>query len=343
MKHATEDDPWGAKWLAKNYAGSGEYMVESWEPENQMVLKANENYWGGKPYFDRIILKVIPNSSLRALLLKKGEIDVAFGLSADQVDALSDEDSVQIMRIPSRTHVDVILNNSKPPFNNKKIRQALAYLVPYEAIINNVYNGRAIPAKSEIPVLGLNYNPEFWKYETNIDKAKELLAEAGVPDGFEFNLNIKQGEEISHILAVTLQTEFKKAGVMMNIREVTNAAFASEMSTAIHEATLWGVGRLSYIDDPLVIMESLRCNSTINRPSYCNPRVDKIADEFFVTYDPADRQKLADEFQSILADDMPELLLANIPIEYLLNSNLEGFVFMQDSLVWFHSLRRRSE
>ena len=340
MKHATAEDPWGNNWVAKNYAGSGEFIVESLDPGVQMVLKANKDYWNGKPYFDRVILKIIPNSSNRALLLKEGEVDVAFGLSPDQIDSIRDEKSVNIMSIPSRTIVNFFMNNSTPPFNNKKVRQALAYIVPYKSIIDDIYKGRALQQKSSIPVLGKGYNPEFWKYDTNVDKAKELMVEAGVPDGFEFTLNIKQGEEISSILAVTLQAAFEKCGVMMNIREVTNAIWAEGMATGTHEATLWAVGGLSYIDDPWYQIRSKKCGTVTNRSQYCNPRMDELYEELQVVFDPVERKKLVDEVQQILVEDVPEIGLADIPIEYCLSSNLEGFVFMQDSLLWLYPLHR---
>ena len=340
VKHATTDDPWGNEWLAKNYAGAGEYIVESWDPGVQMVLKANEDYWAGKPYFDQVILKVIPDSSNRALLLKQGEVDIAFGLSPDQVDAIRNEDSVNVKSIPSRTEVVVIMNNSIAPFDNKLLRQAVSYLAPYDTITNDIYQGRALTAKSVIPVLGVNYNPEFWEYETNVEKAKELLAEAGVPEGFEFTLNIKQGEDISRSLAVTLQTAFREAGVTLNINEVTNAIWAEEMATGTHEATLWAVGYLSYIDDPWYKLRGFKCDSVTNRPRYCDERIDELYDELQVVFDPEERQKLADEEQQILVDDAPFLWLANVPIEYNLSSDLDGFVFMQDSLLWFYPLFR---
>ncbi len=340
MKHATDADPWATEWLAKNYAGAGEYIVDSWDPGVQMVLKANEDYWAGKPYFDQVILKIVPDSSNRALLLKQGEVDIAFGLSPDQVDAIRDVEGVKIMSIPSRTEVVMIMNNSIPPFDNKDLRKALSYLVPYDTIINDVYQGRALAPKSFVPVLGVTYNPNFWEYETNIDKAKEHLAAAGFADGFEFTLNIKQGEEIARILAVTLQTAFKEAGVTVNIREVTNAIWSEEMATGTHQATLWAVGYLSYIDDPGYKLRSYICESVTNRPRYCNPRIDELYEEFQVTFEPEARQKLSDEMQQIMVEDAPQLWLANIPIEYNLRSDIEGFVFMQDSLLWFYPLSR---
>ncbi len=340
MKHATDADPWATEWLAKNYAGAGEYIVDSWDPGVQMVLKANKDYWAGKPYFDTVILKIVPDSSNRALLLKQGEIDIAFGLSTDQVDAIRDSEGVKILSIPSRTEVVMIMNNSIPPFNNKDLRKALSYLVPYDSIIKDVYQGNALEPKSFIPVLGVGYNPNFWEYKTDAAKAKEYLTNAGFPDGFEFTLNVKQGEEISRILAVTLQTAFKQAGVTLNIREVTNAIWSEEMATGTHEATLWSVGYLSYIDDPGYKLRSYICDSATNRPRYCSPRIDEIYEEFQVEFDPEARQKLTDEVQQIMVDDAPILWLANIPIEYNLRSDLDGFVFMQDSLLWFYPLHR---
>lgn len=340
MKHATDADPWGNEWLAKNYAGAGEYIIESWDPGVQMVLKGNEDYWAGKPYFDQVILKVVPDSSNRALLLQQGEVDIAFGLSPDQIDAIRDAEGVNVMSIPSRTEVVMIMNNSIPPFDNKDLRKALSYLVPYDSIVNDVYQGRALAPKSVIPVLGVNYNPEFWEYQTNVDKAKEYLTAAGFPDGFEFTLNIKQGEDIARILAVTLQTAFKPAGVTVNIREVTNAIWSEEMATGTHQATLWAVGYLSYIDDPWYKLRGFKCDSVTNRPRYCDTRIDELYDELQVVFEPEARQKLADEMQQILVDDAPFLWLANIPIEYVLRSDVEGFVFMQDSLLWFYPLHR---
>ena len=340
MKHATAEDPWGSAWLAKNYAGCGEYIVERWVPGVQMVLKANEDYWAGKPYFDQLILKIIPNSTNRALFLKQGEIDIAFGLSPNQVDSIRDEKNVNVLSIPSRTRASVSMNNKIPPFNNKKVRQALGYLVPYESIINDVYKGRALIPKGYFPVRSISYNPaEDWEYKTNIDKAKELLAEAGLPDGFEFSLKIRQGREIASILAVVLQTAFKKGGVTMNIDTLTNAMWAAQKRTGESHATL-STASLSYIDDPFYALRSRVCGAPTNGAYYCNPRIDEIYEEIQIVFDPVERKKLVTEANRILCDGMPNLYLAEIDIEYCLKSDIKGFVFMQDGLLWYHSLYR---
>jgi len=339
-KHATTADPWANEWLAKNYAGAGEYIVDSWQPGAEMTLVANQNYWAGKPYFDKIVLKVIPDSSNRAALLQKGEVDIAVGLSPDQMDALRGKPGVDILSIPSRTVVAMIMNTSIAPFNKKELRQALAYLAPYDQIINDIYKGRALSAKGVIPVLGQNFNPNFWPYKVDAPKAKQLLAAAGMPDGFEFTVNVKQGEEISSILAVTLQNAFKQVGVKVKIREVTNAIWAEEMASGTHQATIWAIGLLSYIDDPWYTLRSFKSDSATNRARYKNPRIDQLYATLQVATDPKEIQKQADEMQQILNDDLPYLWLANIPIDYAQRSSLKGFTFMQDSLLWFYPLQR---
>jgi peptide/nickel transport system substrate-binding protein len=339
-KHATDKDPWANEWLAKNDAGAGEYYVENWIPGVQMVLAANKNYWAGKADFDKVILKVIPDSSNRAALLKKGEVDIALGLSPDQMDELRGQPGVNVLSVPSRTEVVVILNCSIPPFNVKEVRQAVSYLVPYETILKDIYKGRALAAKSVIPTLGVYYNPQYWKYETNVAKAKDLLAKAGVPQGFEFTLNIKQGEEISSLLAVTLQSAFAKAGVRVRIREVTNAIWAEEMAKGTHQATLWATGYLSYIDDPWYKLRGFISGSATNRARYNDPRIDKLYEEMQVNFEEKARTAMANQLQEILVNDAPFLWLANIPLDYVLRSDIQGFTFMQDSLLWFYPLKR---
>lgn len=138
QSHATDSDPWATEWLAKYNAGAGEFLVESWDPGVQMTLAANESYWDGRPYFDKVILRVIPDSSTRAALLLRGDIDLAMGLSPDQLDALRDSEGVNVLTIPSRTEVVVILNNENLPFDDKRLRQALAYLVPQDEIVRDL-------------------------------------------------------------------------------------------------------------------------------------------------------------------------------------------------------------
>ncbi|NJN97421.1 MAG: hypothetical protein HC875_26730 [Anaerolineales bacterium] len=146
--NTTSDDPWATAWLAKNYAGSGEFYVESWTPGAEMILAANPDYWAGKACFDKVVLKIIPDSANRALLLSQGAIDIATNLSVDEVESLRGTDGVKILSIPSRNQVLLGMNNAMAPFDNVKVRQALSYAVPYEQIVQDVFKGQGNVSQS---------------------------------------------------------------------------------------------------------------------------------------------------------------------------------------------------
>jgi peptide/nickel transport system substrate-binding protein len=339
-KHATAKDPWATEWLAKNDVGAGEYYVESWQPGVQMVLAANKNYWAGPAYYDKVVLKVIPSSATRALLLRQGSVDMAVGLSPDELDSLRGAPGVKILSVASRTEVIVILNTSKYPFDEKLLRQAVSYLVPYEKIINGIYKGRALPAKSVIPTLGQGFDGRFWKYRHDPGKAKELLDQARYPNGFEFVLNIKQGESIAKLIAVVLQDAFKESGVRVKINEATSAIWSEGMAKGTHQATLWATGFLSYVDDPWYKMRCCISTSVTNRARYKNATIDQIYEKLATASGP-ERQKLASQFQRIVVEDAISLWLANVPVDYAMRDDVSNFIFQEDALIWFHPLRRR--
>src|SRR5690606_19414288 len=137
-------DPWATEWKAKNEAASGEYYVERHRPGVETVLRAHPDYWGGKPYFERVVLKVVPSSANRALLLQRGSVHIARDLSIDEIESLRDAPGVKVVSAPTRDQYHLGLNNKKGPFKDPKVRQALSYAVPYEEIVKNVFKDEAV-------------------------------------------------------------------------------------------------------------------------------------------------------------------------------------------------------
>ncbi|MBC8254312.1 MAG: ABC transporter substrate-binding protein, partial [Ardenticatenia bacterium] len=185
--HATDDDPWANKWMAKNYAGCGEYYVESWIPGVEVVLMANPHYWGGQPYFRKVILKIIPSSTDRALLLQQGAVDIAAELSIEEMASIEGSPGVKILSIASREHIALGLNNQMEPFTDPLVRQALAHAVPYETIVNDVYQGSAGMTDGGIPVLS-DWRVGDWPHEQDPAQALVPPAGAGSPHGVPVSL-----------------------------------------------------------------------------------------------------------------------------------------------------------
>lgn len=339
-KHITDQDPWGMEWLAKNYAANGEFIVESWDPGVQMVLKANKQYWKGPAFFDKVVLKVVPSSATRALLLKNGSVDVALDLTSEQYAELSTVSGVRVRTIPSRITQPVFLNNKKEPFSNKKLRQAMSYLIPYDRIVNEFYKGQAQRVYSVLPSGSAFVDRSFWKYEHDVKTAKTLMAEAGYPDGFAFALNIKSGDALSEKMAVFLQEAFKEANVQMEIRPVSPAVFAEEEATGKYEAEFYSSFHAN-LDAPFYTLYQFTSKAATNRCKYINPELDEIYEKSKHVTDPKEIKRLTSRWQQILVEDAASLWIANVPAQYAMRDDIEGFTFTIDTGWWFYSLRKK--
>jgi peptide/nickel transport system substrate-binding protein len=336
--HATDDDPWANKWMAKNYAGCGEYYLESWIPGVEVVLMANPHYFGGQPYFKKVILKIVPSSTDRALLLQQGAVDIAAELSMEEMEAIKDSPGVKIISVPSREHMGLGLNCKMEPFTDPMVRQALAHAVPYETIANEVYRGQAgmtmgiMPARSEWHVVD-------WPYNTDPDKARELLAEAGYPDGFEFTLGIQHGIATIEEIAVILQDAFRGIGVDMKIEKQAAAIFQEHM--ARKEQFAWMRPLLMYVDDPYYdLFLAYETGQICNWMDYSNPRIDEITTEIGATIDVERRRELSREAQQILTDEVALIYLAETNRLVATREEIGGWVLDPDPLLKYWPLYR---
>lgn len=338
-KHATKDDPWATKWLAKHDAGAGPYYIDSWTPGVEMVLKANKNYWAGAPYYDKVVLKIVPSSASRALLLQQGAVDIALDLNKDEIEALRHAPGVKVLSVPTRNQVTVGLNNKMKPFDNVKVRQALSYAVPYDDIVNGVFNGRALESKGPVAVLGQFHDSSAWPYKYDLDKARKLLAEAGYPNGFEFTLDIVQGTPVMEQVAVVLKNAFSKIGVNMNINKQSSSVFAEKLWNVSHQAYMRDI--IWYVDDPGYIATwGYKTGGICNWVGYSNKRVDEIADELGITMDRSRRAELSSEFQRVVDEDAPLLFVAEIPFEIAMRQSIQGYVQLPDNYLYYHALRQ---
>lgn len=342
-KHATSDDPWATKWKARNEAASGEYYVESWSPGVEMVLRANKDYWMGPPYFDKVVLKFVPSSASRVMLLMEGTVDIARDLSPDEIDQLRQAPGVKVVSVPTRNQYIMGLNNKMAPFDNKLVRQALSYAVPYDTIVKDVFRGRALKSQSPVAVKGNGFTPGLWPYEYNLDKAKQLLAQAGKPKGFDFTLDIPTGDPVIEELAILLQSTFKQIGVNMTIDKQTAAIFAERLDKKNHQS--WLRDLLWYVDDAAYTgFAFYTCDNPINWMAYCNPKADAVinmAAEIWKPEDLGKKNEYTTEMQRLIIDDAPVLMLGEVNLELAMRDNIEGYMHLPDSMLWYYMLRRK--
>jgi peptide/nickel transport system substrate-binding protein len=340
-QHTSDSDKWGTNWVAKNGAPTGAYLIDSYTPGTQLVLKANPDYMGDeKPFFAKVVLQVIPDEAQRAQLLKAGQIDVAADLSSDSISRLDGSSGVKVYDVPSITQDQLGLVNDKAPFNDPKVRQALAYAIPYDSLAQNVLSGKANTPKGVWPQNSAWFdknNP--YPYNTDPEKAKQLLAEAG-QSNLSFDVEISDGDADAQALAVPVQSALRDIGVTMNIKKIPAATFSKHLTDRSMQAWIQsGIG--AYVDDPYYMaFLSYSSKAVINWVNYKNATVDKATEELSKTLDRTKRQQLADTIQEQLNKDVPLINLGEP--NYLLptRDNISGVLWEPDGLMTYRLLQR---
>ena len=184
-------------WVAKNDVGSGPFNLVSWKPGVEIIMERNEDYWGPKPKVKRVIYKIVPEDSTREMLLQKGEIDVMWLPPSKDYEVLQNHKNLKILGAPSIRTTYIDMNRNMPPFDNLLVRKALCYSFPYETVIKDIFYGRAVQMTSPVPKGAPSDTDEFFPYKYDLKKAKELLTEAGYPNGFSFNFQMGEGQIIN--------------------------------------------------------------------------------------------------------------------------------------------------
>jgi peptide/nickel transport system substrate-binding protein len=341
LEHATEEDPYATEWLPLNAASSGPYVLTRAEPGVEFVLDPNANYFDADyPRNSGIIFKVIPTAADRLLLLRSGELDVLRGVPYSEIDALSEEEGINVLIYPSTDTRAIALNNNIPPFDNPTVRQAIAYAIPYEDIVNTVWAGYATQLKSPIPEGMPTSDFSLWPYETDPDHARELLAEAGFPDGFETTLFTRADNQDDQAIAVLVQEALREIGVTVNIESLTSGAYAARQFND-RDMPMHFFDFISYVNDPFYHFHwLLRCEQGTNYGNYCDPAVDALIDEGLAEGDPERRAEISREIQQIHLEASPWIYLVQPNSVTAVRSDIQGWAESPDRIANYWTLWR---
>lgn len=237
-QHATPDDPWALNWLKDNTAAGGAYAVESHRPGTQTILRRNDTWKGGAggelPFFRRIIVQTVPEVATRANLIERGDADLAIDLSSSDVAAMQGRGRVKVVSVPQTngfTHIS--FNTRMAPFDNVKVRQAIAAALPYRDMFQAAIFGRGRP------LFGGTWTdtppnadfPQAMPLATDLDRAKRLLTEAGFPNGFSTSFSFSAGlSATAEPMAALVKEALEKIGIMVEIRKVPDAQFNTQQA-----------------------------------------------------------------------------------------------------------------
>lgn len=305
--------------------GTGPFKFVEWVSSDKVVLEANEEYFKGAPKIKHIIFRNIPEQTNRILGLETGEIDLVYDIEGMDKDQVIKDDKLNFIEAPGLTTVYLGFNLKRDIFKNKKVRQAIAYGVDLDSIVETVYAGGATKANSIIGPKVVTH-ADCKTYEYNPEKAKELLKEAGYPNGFKTSIWINNNP-IRRDIAVIFQDQLKQIGIDVQVETLEWGAYLDR--TALGEHDMYILGCVSVTGDPdygiNLLVNSKMHGGPGNRSFYVNKKVDELLNLGKSEMNPEKRNIIYKEIQEILQDELPMLYICYPNQNAAMNKNLKGF------------------
>lgn len=335
-ENATQDDPYAHEWAKQFAVGSGPYILESNSVSEGLVLKRFDGYhrgWEGN-HFDGIIFRVVPEDATRRQLLERGEADAASqNLTIDVVEQLRSEPMVQVVDYPT-TYVRWAIMNS-PRLMTKEVRQGFSYAYPYDDIVNVVFKGM-LKRSGPIPDSVRGYDPDVFIYQTDLDKAKELILSGGFKEGDVFEFMVDANEEAYQTVAQLFQANVQQMGFDLDLISVDYATIESTVyGDAPAEEKPHFIGDWGWWPDyndpwnqlaPNFLKDQIGGGGS-NGGAWVNERFEEIMAqaEHFESEEQLD--ELMKEAQNILTEQDPPVIFLGQSVNYtVLGKDIRGFV-----------------
>jgi len=323
--HASGNDM-GSGWLTDHSAGSGPYILEKWDRNSEIVLRANPNYWRGPPSIKTIIIKHVPEPATQMLLLQKGDVDIAFGLTIDQIQQLKNVKGIRILEYPVLQLAYIGMNVNNTYLSNEKVRTAIKYAIDYDGIIRDILKGGAMKVQTIIPYPLLGFNPAT-PYYRDVNKAKQLLAEAGYPNGFDIELAYPAGAHPQEEIAQKIQRDLAEVGIRVTLRPMAAAEMYQKYRQQSLQLVLAGWG--SDYPDPdnnAKAFGDYRIKQLAWRNMWYDDKVADLVEKAYKELDRSTREALYKQITDYILEHGPYAVLYQVVQYVAMRTWVENFV-----------------
>lgn len=323
------------QWFDEGHeAGSGPYMLESYKPDEEIVFKRFDGYWRGwqGPHFDRVVVKIVKEATVAEQMLESGTADLATRVPIESGRTFNEKACCEKLVGPSYMNYAIHLNTAIPPFDNKKVRQAASYAVPYEDMIEVGLAGLGRQAIGPIPYGQFGHDDSLHQYGFDLQKAKKLMAEAGYPDGIKENVIFTYAAEnaVEKAIAPLLKEQLARIGIKVEIRPmIWNAQWdlvKGGPENAQHMAALLWWPTFSDPYETLISLWQVEEKPVWNFSYYKNPKFDELINKAYATPDAVGAQAIYSEAQKILIEDAPSIFLFDQEQPVYKRKELKGIV-----------------
>jgi glutathione transport system substrate-binding protein len=330
---------YGSKGIAQNPVGTGPFKFVEWKATDYLKVAKWEGYWKkGYPKVDTITWRPVVDNNTRSAMMQTNEAHFAFPMPPEAVETLNKKPSLEVTIAPSIIHRYLSMNTQQKPFDNPKVRQAINYAINKEALVKVAFSGYAIPAEGVLPK-GVEYATKLGPWPYDPAKARELLKEAGYPNGFESTLWSAYNYTTAQKVIQFVQQQLAQVGVKVQVLALEAGQRVERVESAQDPATApvrmyyvgWSssTGEADWAMRPLLASESFPPR-LFNTAYYKNPQVDADIQKALVTTASADKAKIYADAQKRIWDDAPWAFLVTERLVSVRAKNLQGFFVIPD-------------
>lgn len=323
--------------FAQNPVGTGPYRFVSWQRGTELVLERNPDYWRGAPEVERLVYRPIVEDQARLTALEAGEIDFTVNLPADDLPRLREDARFRFEEQAGMHTWYLVFNVKKEPFDDPLVRKAVAHAIDREAIVEALLGGTGELARNFLPPVVSGYTEDVEQYPYDPERAQELLAEAGYPDGFEVDFWIPQsgsGMQQPVAMGTVVQDFLSRVGITLNIQQFEWGTYLDRVIVPEDQAeNVPAMFEMSWVGDNgdpdnflyILLSSDQFPPNGFNLGYYSNPEVDEILRTARQTADQEVRVPLYEEAQRLLMADLPVVPVDHETQIVVMDSNIEGF------------------
>lgn len=321
-EHATESDPYATEWVSRNNCGFSPYELVEWSAGEYMIWRAREDWWAGKPEIDTIMIREIPESSNRVAMLESGAIDMALNLDPEELNYLKNKNGIDVWNIQTANSTWIFLDCEDELFDDVLVRQAMLYAMPSEEIAQDIYKGYGTPMHSMVPAMIPGVS-DYWPYSYDLEKAKELLAEAGYADGFTCEIAYDNSNPMDEAICVAYQASLAKIGITANLKStmlstLTEQKYSKSLQICIE------TGLPVQPDINFGCRLYFEPGGSNNFGKYSNDEVMAMMIQGATILDSEERIEYHAELQKILTDEVCAIPVVSTNLQIAKRDNIQG-------------------
>jgi len=353
----------------KNPVGTGPFTFVEWIKDDRVTLEAYDDYWGGRATLDEIVFRVIPDETTRLLALQNGEVHGVEYLDPSQLSIVENDSNLTLISVPGMNVGYVALNcgegyvdanrNGKwdegedaevpgafEPFKDIRVRRAIQHAINKQSIIDNIYQGAASVAVQGMPPGLIGYNDEIEGYEYDPELARDLLEQAGYPDGFDVTM-YQMGSTsrpyfpVPNEISQAIQTDLAAVGINATLYTADWGTYLADAEQGKAQMIMLGwSGDNGDPDNFLNVLYSQKTATVGSAGNYGfkkNQELQDLLDQGLLVYDPAERAEIYKEANSIIVEEATHVFIAHSNQILAFSANVEGFVPHPTTRMFFYN------